>query len=220
ETEITAYHEAGHCLLGWTLPGAHRVHKVTIIPRGRAAGLVQSLPEEDKMNHSQSELIDILTMTLGGRAAEQVIFNELSVGAQQDLEQATSIARRMVTLWGMSKKLGPVSYKMNDEDPFLGREMHQQRPFSDHTMELIDEEVAKILHESADRAVQLLKDNREQLETLAQGLLDSEELEDHQIAELIGPSIHSQMDAAETNGKPSIVQSPTEREAGSTNNDS
>lgn len=220
EKEITAYHEAGHCLLGWTLPGAHRVHKVTIIPRGRAAGLVQSLPEEDKMNHSQSELIDILTMTLGGRAAEQVIFNELSVGAQQDLEQATSIARRMVTLWGMSKKLGPVSYKMNDEDPFLGREMHQQRPFSDHTMELIDEEVAKILHESADRAVQLLKDNREQLETLAQGLLDSEELEDHQIAELIGPSIHSQMDAAETNGKPSIVQSPTEREAGSTNNDS
>lgn len=220
EKEITAYHEAGHCLLGWTLPGAHRVHKVTIIPRGRAAGLVQSLPEEDKMNHSQSELIDILTMTLGGRAAEQVIFNELSVGAQQDLEQATSIARRMVTLWGMSKKLGPVSYKMNDEDPFLGREMHQQRPFSDHTMELIDEEVAKILHESADRAVQLLKDNREQLETLAQGLLDSEELEDHQIAELIGPSIHSQMDAAETNGKPTIVQSPTEREAGSTNNDS
>lgn len=209
ERKLVAYHEAGHCLLGWTLPGSYNVHKVTIIPRGRTGGMVEYLPDEDKMNQSKSEMIDLLTMMLGGRAAELVIFNELSAGAQQDLEQATGLARRMVTQWGMSERLGPVSYKLNDEDPFLGREMHKQRQFSDRTMELIDEEVARILHEAADRALELLTEKRATLETLAEALLEREELNNDELTELIGPSIQSQN--AEANGIP-IVQAPREPE--------
>ncbi len=152
EKEKTAYHEAGHALLAWLTRGADRVHKVTVIPRGRALGVTQTLPEEDRMNIAEGELQDRLAFLLGGRAAEKLIYDEHSAGAENDLERATGLARRMVTKWGMSHKLGPVSYKMSDEDPFLGREIHQQRQFSEHTLQIIDDEVARILHEASDRA--------------------------------------------------------------------
>ena len=190
EKEKTAYHEAGHTLLAWTLPGTHRVHKVTIVPRGRALGVTQTLPSEDRMNHSEPELRDNLAFMLGGRAAEKLIYNETSVGAENDLERATSIARRMVMSWGMSDKLGPVSYKISDDDPFLGREIHQQRQFSEATLEMIDAEVARLLHEAADRALQLLTSMRDKLEALTQNLLKKEELDDAEIAAIIGPSVH------------------------------
>ena len=190
EKEKTAYHEAGHTLMAWMLPGAHRVHKVTIIPRGRALGATQTMPTEDRLNMAESELLDHLTMLLGGREAERMIYRETTVGAENDLERATGLARRMVTQWGMSDRLGPVSYKLSDEDPFLGREMHQQRQFSEHTMEVIDEEVTRLLHGAAQRAAELLTTNRDKLETIARDLVVREELTEEEISQLIGPSVH------------------------------
>ncbi len=206
EKEKTAYHEAGHTLVAWNVPGAHRVHKVTIIPRGRSLGATQMFPNEDRMNMSERELRDNLIVLLGGRAAERLIYEETTIGAENDLERATALARRMVTHWGMSERLGPVSYKLSDDDPFLGREIHQQRQFSEHTMELIDEEVARILHESADKAFEMLKERRGQLEKLAHALIKDEELDEQDITKLIGPSVH----AAESNGKPPAEQKPKE----------
>jgi len=134
-------------------------------------------------------LRDHLIVLLGGRAAERLVYNETTVGAENDLERATGLARRMVTHWGMSERLGPVSYKMSDEDPFLGREIHQQRQFSERTMEIIDEEVAQILHSSSLRASELLTENRNNLETLTQALLQQEELVEKEITALIGPPV-------------------------------
>jgi cell division protease FtsH len=199
EKEKTAYHEAGHTLLAWTLPGAHRVHKVTIVPRGRSLGSTQTMPTEDRLSMSESELRDHLAVLLAGRAAEKMIYDETTVGAENDLERATGLARRMVMNWGMSDKLGPVSYKMADDDPFLGREMHQQRQFSEHTMEMIDGEVSRILAESSKRASGLLSQGRDKLEELARGLLAKEELDEGEIAFILGPSVH----AAKTSHTPS-----------------
>jgi len=191
EKEKTAYHEAGHTLTAWHLDGANVVHKVTIIPRGRALGVTQYVPNEDRLSISRRELEHQLVVLLGGRAAEKIIYNETTVGAENDLERATSLARRMVTHWGMSPKIGPVSYKTGDEDPFLGRELHQSRPFSEHTQELIDEEVARILLEADQKAEELLRERRDQLEKITRGLLEREELTEMEIADLIGPSTHT-----------------------------
>jgi cell division protease FtsH len=192
EKEKTAYHEGGHTMLAWLLPGAHRVHKVTIIPRGRSLGATQTLPSEDRLSISEKELRDHLIVLLGGRAAEKLVFNETTVGGENDLEQATGMARRMVTHWGMSDRLGPVSYKTAEDDPFLGREIQKQLQFSQHTMEVIDQEVARILQEASQAATQMLSEHRDQLERLATALLEEEELDEKQIAELIGPSVHAQ----------------------------
>jgi cell division protease FtsH len=199
EKEKTAYHEAGHTLTAWMLPGSYRVHKVTIIPRGRALGVTQTLPSEDRMSMAESELHDMLTWLLGGRAAEKLIYDETTVGAENDLERATGLARRMVTHWGMSKQLGPVSYKMSEEDPFLGREIHQQRHFSESTMEKVDAEVTKILLHASERAMALLAEHREALEKLTEALLQREELNEAEIRELIGPSVHEKI--AASNGR-------------------
>jgi cell division protease FtsH len=127
---------------------------------------------------------------LAGRAAEHLIYDETTVGAENDLERATSMARRMVTRWGMSEKLGPVNYKLSDEDPFLGREIHAQRQFSEHTMKVIDEEVTLFLHRASKRAGEFLVEHRQQLETVTQALLKREELSEMDLVELIGPSVH------------------------------
>jgi cell division protease FtsH len=164
---------------------------------------MHSLPAEDRMNMSESEIRDLLVVMLGGRAAELILFEETSVGAESDLERATSLARRMVMNWGMSEKLGPVSYKLADDDPFLGREIHQQRQFSEHTLELIDAEVQHILHDAAARAKTLLIEKRADLETLSQALLKEEELGEKDITGLIGPSVH-----ANRNGKPGAIHAP------------
>ena len=202
EKEKTAYHEAGHALIAWLTDGADRVHKVTVIPRGRALGVTQTLPEEDKMNITQSELGDRLAFMLGGRAAEKLIYHEFSAGAENDLERATSIARKMVTKWGMSESLGPVSYKLSDDDPFLGREIHQQRQFSEATLQKIDAEVAGILHDASERALHILTEQRDKLDILAKALNEEEELSEKQITDLIGPSVH-----ADKESRPSV---PTE----------
>ena len=191
EKEKTAYHEAGHTLTAWRLKGASPVHKVTVIPRGRALGVTQMVPDEDRMNMSQNDILDNLVVLLGGRAAEELIYSELSVGAENDLERATSMARRMVTHWGMSEKLGPVSYKTSDEDPFLGGQIHKTSQFSEHTLETIDAEVHSILTAAAKRALDLLVEHKEDLEAITRGLMEHEELDSKQITELIGDSVHA-----------------------------
>ena len=193
EKRKTAYHESGHTLMAWLLPGAHRVHKVTIVPRGHSLGATQTMPSEDRLSMSEGELRDHLVVLLGGRAAELLVFQETTIGAENDLERATGLARRMVAHWGMSRRLGPVSYKLSDDDPFLGREIHQQRRFSEHTMEVIDEEVAKILHASSERATELLQAHRDKLEILTRALLAEEELDEREITARIGPPARRQV---------------------------
>jgi cell division protease FtsH len=205
EKEKTAYHEAGHTLTAWHLDGAHVVHKVTIIPRGRALGVTQYVPNEDRLSMARRELEHQLIVLLGGRAAEKIVYNETTVGAENDLERATSLARRMVTHWGMSPKVGPVSYKTGDDDPFLGREITHSRPFSEHTQELIDEEVARILLEADQKAEQLLRERRTELEKITRGLLEREELSEVEIAELIGPSTHTRNAAKKAQLKEAIL---------------
>ncbi len=194
--EKTAYHEAGHALLAWLLPGNDRLHKVTIIPRGMTLGVTWTSPDEAALNKSKSEWCDRLAMILGGRAAEIIIYDELTTGASNDLTKATAIARHMVTRWGMSEKIGPVSLKMNEDDPFLGREIGHAREFSEHTMQVIDDEVRRILDESAERAKQVLQENRDKLESLTQALLKSEEIDEAEIARILGPSIQALNEAA------------------------
>lgn len=189
EKSMTAYHESGHALLAWILPGADRLHKVTIIPRGRALGVTQLLPEEDRVNIGETELHSRLIFMLGGRAAEKLVFNEYSAGAENDLMRATQLARRMVTHWGMSEVLGPVAFRGSEEHPFLGKEFHEQREYSEHTARLIDEEITRILHAAADRALELLSTNRDKLDSLSKALEEREEIDDVEIEAIIGPSL-------------------------------
>jgi cell division protease FtsH len=189
EKRMTAFHEAGHALLAWMLAGVDRLHKVTIIPRGRALGVTQLLPEEDRLNIAEREIHDRLTFMLGGRAAEKIIYGEFSAGAENDLKQSTQLARRMVTAWGMSDRLGPVAYRTSEEHPFLGKEFHEQREFSEHTAQLIDEEVARILHAADERAMKLLAEHRDKLELLARELEAREILDEREVEALIGPAL-------------------------------
>ena len=189
EKRKTAYHEAGHTLTAWKLKGAQRVHKVSVIPRGRSLGATQILPAEDRANISRSEVIDRLVVLLGGRAAEQIVFGETTAGAESDLERATSLARRMITHWGMSEKLGPVSFKIDNEDPFLGREFQRQREVSEKTLQEIDEEVSALLRDAERRAESLLSEWRDDLERIVVELVEQEELSEAEIAELVGPPV-------------------------------
>jgi cell division protease FtsH len=143
------------------------------------------------MNMSENEIRDQLVVLLAGRAAERIVYDETSVGAENDLERATSLARRMVAHWGMSMKLGPVSYKLSDSDPFLGREMHQQRQFSEKTQEIIDAEIGDVLRGADRRALDTLHTHREELERLKDSLMEREELNENEITELIGLSVHA-----------------------------
>jgi cell division protease FtsH len=186
DKRLTAYHEAGHALAAWLTPKADPVHKVTIIPRGRSLGVTQFLPEEDRVGINESEVIADLTVALGGRAAERLIFNDPTAGAAGDLKMATRLARMMVTQWGMSDRVGPVFFRASEEHPFLGREMSETRDHSEHTAQIIDEEVGRILREADDRAFHLLEDHREDLERLTDALIEREVLTVKEIEELIG----------------------------------
>jgi cell division protease FtsH len=170
------------------LPGADRVHKVTVIPRGRSLGVTQLLPEEDRMNIGEHDLRARLTFMLGGRAAEKLVYDEFSAGAEDDLKRSTQLARRMVSHWGMSERLGPVAFRAGEEHPFLGREMSEPREFSEHTAQVIDEETISILHAAADKARSMLAANRDKLDALAHALADKEELGESEIEAIIGPA--------------------------------
>ena len=184
---MTAYHEIGHALVAWLVPLAHPVHKVTIIPRGRSLGVTQFLPvDEDTVSISHSEAQAQLAMVLGGRAAERLIYADQTAGVAGDLKSATRLARAMVTQWGMSERVGPVFFRDGEEHPFLGREMTETRDHSEHTAQLIDEEVSRILREADERAFHLLEEHREDLEKLTEALIEREVLSVSEIEALIG----------------------------------
>ena len=185
EKELTAYHEAGHALLAMLLPEADPVHSVTIVPRGRALGVTQQLPMEDINNYSKTYLLNRIAILLGGRAAEDLVFQEFTTGASNDLEQATSLAERMICLWGMSEKMGPVSFKRGEEHVFLGRELGESKNFSEHTAMMIDEEIRTMLEDGYQRAMRILGESREKLELLTRELLEKEVLNDKEIYQLM-----------------------------------
>src|SRR5574341_1644249 len=177
EREIAAFHEGGHALLGKLLPNADPPHKVTILPRGMALGYVISAPPEDKYTYTRTELLDRITAALGGRVSEELVFNEITTGAQNDFEQATDLARRMVTEFGMSDKLGPLSLGKRHGPVFLGRDLVETRNYSEEIAYEIDKEVRRIIDECYDRARTIITDNRDKLDRVAKALLERESLE-------------------------------------------
>ncbi|MEW9672694.1 ATP-dependent zinc metalloprotease FtsH [Ammoniphilus sp. 3BR4] len=185
EKRLVAYHEAGHVIIGYHLEHADVVHKVTIIPRGSAGGYTVMLPKEDRYFASRSELLDKISGLLGGRVAEEIVLNEISTGAHNDFERVTGIARRMVTEFGMSDRLGPMQFGRSQGQVFLGRDFGHERDYSESTAQAIDEEVQRIVREQYKRTTELLVKHRDELELIAQTLLEIETLDADQIKQLI-----------------------------------
>ncbi|MBO1515142.1 ATP-dependent zinc metalloprotease FtsH [Metabacillus bambusae] len=186
ERNIVAYHEAGHTIIGVVLDEADMVHKVTIVPRGQAGGYAVMLPKEDRYFMTKPELLDKITGLLGGRVAEEIVFGEVSTGAHNDFQRATGIARKMVTEYGMSEKLGPLQFGQSQGGQvFLGRDLHNEQNYSDAIAHEIDMEIQRFIKESYERARQILTENREKLELVAQTLLEIETLDAAQIASLV-----------------------------------
>jgi len=185
EKKVTAYHEAGHALVAAMMPHADPLHKVTIIPRGMALGLTQQLPTEEKHNYSKEQLEDRIAVAMGGRIAEEVTFEQITTGAQNDIGQATEMARKMVCEWGMSDALGPLTYGKKEEAIFLGKEFNRHQDYSEATALEIDAEVKRIITEQYARAKRLLTEKREQLVLLAEALLEHEVLDANQVRQVI-----------------------------------
>ena len=187
EKKLTAYHEAGHAIVNLNMPAQDPVHKVTIVPRGRALGLTFSLPEEDRHNYTREFMLGKLAMAYGGRVAEELVFGHAKVttGASQDIQQATEMARRMVTLFGMSEAVGPIAVGERDHQIFLGRELSQRHDVSGKLAELVDEEIKKLLDEAYAQATSILTENRDVLDKMAGALLERETLERFEVELLV-----------------------------------
>ena len=185
EKETTAYHEVGHALVAASIEEVDPVHKVSIIPRGRALGVTMLLPEEDRHSHNKRSLLGQITMTMGGRAAEHLVFKRFTTGASDDLKRATELARKMVCQWGMSEKLGPLTYTEDAGHVFLGRDLQQHTEFSNESMRMIDEEVLEILNSSYERAKSILKTYRKALELLALTLLEEETIDGENVLQVM-----------------------------------
>ena len=194
ERRMTAYHEAGHALLHYYLKNADPLHKVTIVPHGQALGVAFSLPETDSYTRSEGWLHDRITIMMGGYAAEDIIFQENTTGAQNDIDQATEIARRMVCEWGMSKSLGPIAFGQKDEPIFLGKEIARHRDYSDETAQKIDKEIRYIVESALKKAKDLLTEHKDHMELLAKTLMQKETLDDAQIRELLGLPARERME--------------------------
>jgi len=177
--ERTAYHEAGHALVALLVPGSDPVHRVSIVPRGMALGVTWQMPVDDRMSYTEEALRARITGTLGGRAAEKLVYGVLTTGAENDLQQVTEIARRMVLRWGMSRRLGPMSFVAPQDDGLPPA--FQQQPYSEATAELIDAEVRRIVDDSHQEADRLLAEHRGKLDALAKALLDAESLNEREI---------------------------------------
>ncbi len=185
EKKNTAYHEAGHTLIARLIPGTDPIHKVSIIPRGMALGLTQQLPVDERYTHNREYLLDNIAVLMGGRAAEELVLKHMTTGAGNDIERATEIARKMVCEWGMSDKLGPLTFGKKEEHIFLGKEMAMRRDFSEQTAMEIDSEIKRIVKENYTRAKKLVNENMEALHKLAEVLLEKEVLEGAEIDMLI-----------------------------------
>ncbi len=196
ERKNTAYHEAGHALVAKLTPGTDPIHKVSIIPRGRALGVTQQLPIDDRYTYTKEFLQKTLSVLMGGRAAEELVFNQMTTGAGNDIERATELARKMVTEWGMSERLGPLAFGKKDEQIFLGREIAKHKNYSEKTAEEIDDEITNIVKGAYEKAKKLLEENFQVLDALARALLERETLESHDIDEIIKQVKGEQLQAA------------------------
>jgi len=185
EKKNTAYHEAGHTMVARLIPGTDPVHKVSIIPRGMALGVTLQLPTADRYSYDREHLLNNIAILLGGRAAEEIALNHMTTGAGNDLERATNLARKMVTEWGMSDKLGPLTYGKKEEQIFLGREISQHRDYSEHIAVEIDNEVKRIVMENYARAKKLISERVETLHALTRALLEKETLDAPEIDAII-----------------------------------
>jgi cell division protease FtsH len=189
EKKNTAYHESGHALVAKLLPGTDPIHKVTIIPRGRALGVTQQLPTEEKHTYPKKFLLNNIAILLGGRAAEELILKDFTTGAGNDIERATNLARKMVCEWGMSDEMGPLSYGKKEEQIFLGREFATHKDYSEQTAEKIDGEVSRVVMEAYEKSKKLLMDNVDVLHKIASELLEKEVLNAEELdAILLGMS--------------------------------
>jgi cell division protease FtsH len=185
ERKNTAYHESGHALVAKMIPGTDPIHKMTIIPRGHALGLTQQLPIDEKHTYPKDYLLNNITILMGGRAAEELVLKHQTTGAGNDIERSTEIARKMVCEWGMSEKLGPLTFGQKEEQIFLGREFAQHRDYSEDTARLIDDEIKSIVMQSYERARDILHKNMEKLHRLASTLLEKEVLDGQQIDQIV-----------------------------------
>jgi cell division protease FtsH len=185
DKKITAYHEAGHALVGKMLKGTDPLHKVTIIPRGMALGLTQFLPEKDRLNMSKKSAENMIAMLFGGRVAEEIIFEDYTTGAGNDIERATDVARKMVCEWGMSERLGPLAYEKNDGPVFLGMQSNNTKEYSDSKAQEIDTEVHRIIMDGYNKAKRILSDNLEMLHTLSEALLEFETIDGEDVQMII-----------------------------------
>ncbi len=188
EKRITAYHEAGHALVAWNLPGTDPIHKVSIIPRGMAMGVTQLLPEEDRHYYPKTYLMNRLSVALAGRVAEKIVFNDVSSGAQNDLKEATSLAEKMVAQWGMSDKVGPLNLGRGEEHPFLGRELALPKRYSEEMAWLMDQEIRRLLTDAELKAEEILINNKHILDNLAEALIKEEVLERGDVERIIKES--------------------------------
>jgi cell division protease FtsH len=185
EKRITAYHEAGHALVARLLPGTDPVHKVTIIPHGMALGVTQQLPEDDRYHYPKAYLVNRLCVALGGRVAERIVFNDISTGAQSDLKMVNDLAEKMVCQWGMSDKIGAMTFSRGEEHPFLGRKLAEEKSFSEEMAWLIDQEIGVIIKDAEEKASELVGAHRAELDALARALLEEETIEGVRIDEIL-----------------------------------
>ncbi len=186
EKKMTAYHEAGHALVAWMLDELDPVHKVTIVPRGRALGVTQLRPDEERHSVGEQRLHQQLAMMLGGRAAEKLVFDEYTANASDDLKRATDLARKMVSHWGMSETIGPAAFRHAEEDPFLGKEIHEMRTYSDATAHLVDQEIQRVLFAASEQAFSLLKEHRGKLDKISEDLVSNEILDTEELEAILG----------------------------------
>jgi len=218
EKRRTAYHEGGHALVMLYAEGHEPLHKVTIIPRGRALGLTMFLPERDKYSQSKKELEALLTSLFGGRVAEELVFggHEITTGAADDIRRATELARRMATEWGMSEKLGPLRYNDNEEEVFLGHSVTMRKNVSDATARLIDEEIKRIVEEGEARARAVLTEHIEELHKLAKGLLEYETLTAEEVRAVLRdePIVRAEAEKKPDGGRRTSVPTSGARDKG------
>ncbi|MBF1696649.1 MAG: cell division protein FtsH, partial [Selenomonas sp.] len=209
EKRLTAYHEGGHTLVGLLLEHADPVHKVTIIPRGRAGGYMLSLPKEDRSYRTRSELIDRIKVALGGRVAEEVVLGEISTGASSDIQQATRIIRSMIMEYGMSDAIGPIAYGEENHQVFLGRDLNRERNYSEEIAGEIDREVRRYIEEAYEACRTIIVENRDKLDLIAKELLERETLSAAELEELMTKGAISekdkQNDDTDDTGKPAPI---------------
>ena len=213
DKRITAYHESGHAILARLLPNCDPVHEVSIIPRGQAAGYTMTRPDSDDNHLTKAKLLDDIVMTLGGRVAEELIIKDISAGASGDIQAVSKRARYMVTEWGMSEKVGPISYA-SDKEIFIGRDMASHVTYSEETAAVIDEEVQKIIMDALDKARTLLKDNKSLLDTMARVLVERETIFSEEVDMIMDGKSADEVIAFMDENERTLSQNPFARKAG------